>query len=240
METKVGCAQSFLSSVGFPLSFEVPTEGLSGSMIFAWRLGVAFDRVLVQRNIISILVRDDPSTQVWNLSFIHCPADWSLKDDFWLALSDLGASSVDPWVVMGDFNTVLHCSEKIGGLPVASSSCNGLYNLILDFSLVDLGFVGPLFTWCNSRKGNRQIKGRIDKGYATSAWTTLLPKALISHLPRTTSDHCPIFLQTVGGSFTGSKPFIFEQFWFQELGCKSTVKRAWAECFHGSSAFQLV
>lgn len=57
-------AQSFLSSVGFPLSFEVPAEGLSGGMIFAWQLGVVFDRVLVQRNIISILVRDDPSSQV--------------------------------------------------------------------------------------------------------------------------------------------------------------------------------
>lgn len=63
VETKTGSAQEILSWVGFPLSLSLsfPTIGLSGGMIFAWREGLEFDLVLLNRYIISIMVYDDPS-----------------------------------------------------------------------------------------------------------------------------------------------------------------------------------
>lgn len=61
VETKTGSAQEILSRVGFPLSLSFPAIGLSGGMIFAWREGLEFDLVLLNRYIISIMVYDDPS-----------------------------------------------------------------------------------------------------------------------------------------------------------------------------------
>lgn len=128
----------------------------------------------------------------------------------------------------------------MGGRPAATSSRNGLFQLTLSHGLVDLGYVGASYTWCNGQHGSRRIKEQIGKGYTTVDWTSLFPHALVSHLPRTTLDHCLVLLQTVGSSFSGPKPLRFKQLWLKELGCKDIVKNVWSTSHSGSRAFQLV
>lgn len=142
------------------------------------------------------MVYDDPSRQSWALSFIHCPADNCLKEDFWTNLSQVGERFGGPLVILGDYNIVLDQSEKQRGRLVGSSSTNGMYQMVLTHGLVDSGYVGSSFTWCNGSRGSRCIKERLDKGFANTAWSTLFPCALVYHLPRTSSNHCPILLSS--------------------------------------------
>jgi hypothetical protein len=70
----------------------------------------------------------------------------------------------------------------------------GLSGCIPNSQLIDLGFSGPRFTWSNGRGGLALIRERIDKAYCNVAWRNCFPEACVLHLPKTRSDHCPIFL----------------------------------------------
>lgn len=187
-----------------------------------------FDLVLLHRHIISILVFDEPSHQPSALSFIHCPADWDSKAGFWEDLSRLGDRFAGPGAIVGDFNMVLDPCDKQGGKIVASSSTNGLYQLQLHHGLVDLGFSGASFTWCNGKKGSRRIKEQLDKAYANPAWASLFPKSQLIHLPRSSSDHCPILLQSQGQLSLSPKLFHFEQFWSSEPSSVDVIQSSWS------------
>lgn len=96
----------------------------------------------------------------------------------------------------GDFNELTNNYEKWGGNTI-NSNCTSKYIACMNVcNMMDLGFVGPKFTWSNLREPTRLIHERIDKGWANPMWRTLYPEATIFHLPRTHSDHCPLLVDT--------------------------------------------
>ena len=124
------------------------------------------------------------------------------------------ASHVDkPWLVVGDLNEVISQNDKMGGRPICRSIMD-LYGSTMDAcNLIDMGFNGPKFTWSNKRKRN-PIFQRIDRGWANLDWLTMFPNASLWHLPRITSDHCPLLIRTDNRpSSSGLKPFRFEPMW---------------------------
>lgn len=46
--------------MGWPHLIDVPALGLSGGLIFAWRLGVDFELINASRHSISLTIRSDP------------------------------------------------------------------------------------------------------------------------------------------------------------------------------------
>ncbi|KAG6642416.1 hypothetical protein CIPAW_09G139300 [Carya illinoinensis] len=80
---------------------------------------------------------------------------------------------------------------------------------------VDLGCLGPKFTWSNNRHGHNQIRERLNKGLANIQWTNLFPLATITTLAQVTSDHVPILLNTSNCNNL-PKSFKFEKFWTRD------------------------
>lgn len=131
-------------------------------------------------------------------------------------------SCLGSWICLGDFNKVLSQTEKKGSRLVASPSTGGLHNFILNMGLVDIEFVGNLFTWCNGRHG--LILEHLDRAMANRDQRTLFPQATLHHLPRNASDHAPIFLDTQGENSSGPRLFRFEPFWTKDNSCKGDSK----------------
>ena len=99
-----------------------------------------------------------------------------------------------PWAVMGDFNDVTREEEKSGGNGINSRRVFA-YNECMDYcNLIDLGFSGPKFTWSNCRDVSDLIQQRLDRVWVNSGWKFLYPDAIVSHLARISSDHCPLLL----------------------------------------------
>lgn len=93
--------------------------------------------------------------------------------------------------------------------------------------LLVLGFNGPKFTWTNKRK-SKPIFERLDRGWANSEWIQLFPSANLWHLPRITSDHCPILLKFQNDPFVqGDKPFRFEPMWLLDDRFREDVLANW-------------
>lgn len=99
-----------------------------------------------------------------------------------------------PWLIMGDFNDISNTKEKFGGRHPDLNKMALFNDFLNTCNLIDLGFIGPLFTWSNNREHGKTIRTRIDRCHANSSWLNIFPNSIVSHLPRTHSDHCPILL----------------------------------------------
>lgn len=81
---------------------------------------------------------------------------------------------------------------------MSSRRCLQFNEVINSCNLIDLGFKGPSSTWTNNREGPSHIRERLDRVLANMQWKLLFPEAMVSHLPRTHSDHCPLLVDVAG------------------------------------------
>ena len=56
-------------------------------------------------------------------------------------------------LVCGDFNTILSSEEKKGGRPFTMHEARDFQGFMEEMGLLDIGFSGLKFTWCNKRFG---------------------------------------------------------------------------------------
>ena len=128
----------------------------------------------------------------------------------------------------GDFNDVVCGDDKMEGNGVYRrrveeyTSCMNLYNLI------DLGFMGPKFTWTNKRDLIGLIQGRLDRVWANPGWKSCFPKAIVKHLARINSNHCPLLLALDNPPIRiGERPFWFRPIWLGHESFPPIVRDAW-------------
>ena len=166
-----------------------------------------------------------------NISFIfsaiYASPKFYIRRQLWDDLRNMAISIDKPWLLVGDYNDVLCQNEKLGGRRISTSRAN-LYAETMDScNLVDLGFCGPKFTWTNKRKRN-PIYERLDRGWANIDWLSTFPEYKLTHLPRVTSDHCPILVNlSVSKENGGQRPFRFEPNWTLDNRFLGVIDHAW-------------
>ena len=121
--------------------------------------------------------------------------------------------------MFGDFNLLIGSQDKCGGNPPDLGLISDLYDVLVDFSLSDLDFIGKRFTWTNRRPILHTVEERLDFFLANDLWHDQWPFCTVSHLLRYKSDHCPILLN----AFTvrrkkkkRQRVFRFEEVWLQK------------------------
>ena len=85
--------------------------------------------------------------------------------------------------------------------------------------LVDLGFIGQKYTWCNRRFGGERTKLRLDRAVANEGWMLRFPDARVFHSSMSISDHCLIklSLKRDQNRRPQKKRFMFEAMWTREI-----------------------
>ena len=130
---------------------------------------------------------------------------------------------------MGDFNDLLHSSEKRGKNKHPKWKLHGFQKAISDAGLFDLGMSGYQFTWERSRGCEDWVEERLDRGLASSSWIYLFPTAKVTSVEASCSDHLPVFLEPVPMvQSPRTKKFCFENSWLREPDCFNVVKISWA------------
>ncbi|CAN0916967.1 hypothetical protein LINGRAHAP2_LOCUS30016 [Linum grandiflorum] len=69
----------------------------------------------------------------------------------------------EPWLILGDLNSICFPYEKEGGNGFSASATAPFWDFISNNELLDLGFQGEPFTWNNGQEGNRYIRIRLDR-----------------------------------------------------------------------------
>lgn len=135
---------------------------------------------------------------------------------------------------MGDFNEVMWSFEKRGGNSKSWHSMKLFRDVVSHCGLLDLGFTGPSFTWSNGRQGESNIRERLDRTLANSAWKNRYKEIHVKHLPRYKSDHAPISIvsRTSSGAEAGPHTpkqwnFRFEHTWLHHPKFPDVVRKCW-------------
>jgi hypothetical protein len=241
-ETKSPHSQvsSILHSLGFFLMCQVAPIGSNGGLALSWRPGVDLDCFISNKNHISAWCLSDPSYSPWIISCIYGPPNLRDKSAFWDSITFVSDNFACPWLCIGDLNFVLDQSKKQGSRFVASSSSCPFKKFIDHSGLVDLGFAGNPYTWCNKRQGLASIKERLDRGLDSLSWIHLHPEYSITHIPVTNLDHHHILLNTDCQSALLLRPFRFKAFWIHDPTCELVIQDAWSKPVQGSLAHCLI
>lgn len=142
-----------------------------------------------------ILLKVNPrSLNPWILSVVYGSPQERHREDLWNELRSTHGNFAMPWCVVGDFNSVLHPHEKVGGGDFNIRACQRFAHCIFDCNLLDLGYKGPLFTW---RSGN--LKERLDRALCDSQWQALFLTVLLLIFLS-----CPQITAMCGLSLTGN------------------------------------
>jgi hypothetical protein len=97
--------------------------------------------------------------------------------------------------------------------------------------LHDVGFIGLPWTFDNKQKGDRNVKVRLDRAVASSAWLAMFPEHHLRHLVSSRSDHFPILLSA--DTDTNARPDRpirrYKIVWEREPLLSTAVKDAWSK-----------
>ncbi|KAJ8426938.1 hypothetical protein Cgig2_012898 [Carnegiea gigantea] len=136
------------------------------------------------------------------------------------------ASMVDP--DEGDFNSILHQGDRIGGINVTEGEIKDFAACIQHCGLQEFRFEGAFFTWTN-----KQVWSRIDRALHNGFWYACHDFTHVHYRPQGPSDHTPIIL-----SFPHyPKPrytFLFCDMWANDRGFKDIVKTYLTQNQNGS------
>lgn len=170
----------------------MPAERNSGGIIVLWLSDLlTIDEVSMTHQEIHCMVQVLPLPTKWLFTAIYASNVYTDRCLLWNNLKCILDTYKGPWLIGGNFNEILHATEKFGGNMLCISRSNNFLNCINYCGLSDLGFKGSKYTWTNKRSKGHTILERLDLLFANYDWIHLFPNAIVTNLPRTHSDYCP-------------------------------------------------
>ncbi|KAL3636637.1 hypothetical protein CASFOL_018936 [Castilleja foliolosa] len=147
-----------------------PPSGTSGGLILAWKTDIDLTISDINQHYFHTIINFDRDLQPLYFTAVYAPATFTKRMAFWEEIQAISIPDSNPWLLMGDLNSILHHSEKLGGNPFVSSSPKNLAIHLNALGLVDLGFSGSPFTWNNKRSGAANIQQRLDRAVGNDVW----------------------------------------------------------------------
>ncbi|XP_026459370.1 uncharacterized protein LOC113360033 [Papaver somniferum] len=149
------------------------------------------------------------------------------RSQFWQSLSVYSQHVSGPKCFIGDFTALSSVREKFGGDQSLNTTITQFNSFIHENHLLDLGFSGPAYTWCNGRQFQSLIRERLDRVIATPDWYLMFEKSGVLHLPRISSDHSPILLNTCRNIERNPPSYRFKAYWCTHPDFLKVVLESW-------------
>lgn len=105
---------------------------------------------------------------------------------------------------------------------------------IMRNELVDAGFIGDSFTWCNNCRGHGRIWGRLDRALFSLQFQSDFSDFSVHHLDRISSDHSPLLMSFESTCPRTSSRFIFQRMCVDHPNFMTLVATSWSKQIHGS------
>ena len=87
--------------------------------------------------------------------------------DSWKLIEQLRKSSDLPWLIMGDFNEIMHLSEKVEGNLRPEWQMRSFVETINRCQLRDLGFTRSEFSWSRRLGSRGWVRERLDRAFVS-------------------------------------------------------------------------
>ncbi|XP_021744067.1 uncharacterized protein LOC110710117 [Chenopodium quinoa] len=140
-----------------------------------------------------------------------------------------------PWLCVGDYNSILHTSDRLHGVDVTDYETRDFQNLVDDLDLTELKRKGSFYSWSNKAHTGLRTLSRLDRAFGNQAWLASHGHVETVYLPPSLSDHSPVFLDTFSGPVGKGRPFRFLNYIADHPDFLDTVSQAWGS---GNSVWQ--
>jgi len=155
METKQvsKSLESVRVKLGFEANFVVDSIGRSGGLALLWNLETKVEVQNFSRRHINATVLDEKTGNLWNFTGFYGNPETARRSESWAILRFLSKINPAPWLCVGDFNEITNVGEKSSSSYRSPRQMQEFKKVLEDCQLLDLGYEGPRFTWCNGRYG---------------------------------------------------------------------------------------
>ncbi|KAK4707383.1 hypothetical protein R3W88_033072 [Solanum pinnatisectum] len=157
------------------------------------------------------------------VSFIYAKCKEHMRRPLWDKLLHFANRDI-PWCTIGDFNVITNTEEKTGGIPYNMNKSIEFISVIEACGLIDLGYTGIPFTWCNQRAAQARVWKRLDRAMVNDKWLEVMPQTTVEHLSSVGSDHTPLLLEMIRKSDRHIKYFKFLHCWVDNDSFMETVQ----------------
>lgn len=229
METRVHDSEI----TGFRYSFQqyniliVSSVGRAGGLLLLWKKECDLTIKSYSQNHIDFIVKEDNNT-IWRGTSIYGWPKQQEKYRTWTLLRSLRENQNQPWLCFGDFNEILYAFEKMGRRGCNISEMTAFLHTCTFCNPEDMSASGVKYTWTNGRRGEENVKKRLDRFLANPDWLELHPGASFQNLARIASDHSPIICRLVPLVKKKNRIFRFENMWLRDETIHEVVREAWA------------
>jgi len=147
---------------------------------------------------------------------------------------------MEPWILLGDYNTVWQQSEHVNDEGTMGVDTSELQNLFSGLALFDLHFTGHFHTWCNQRMGPARIYCKLDRAIVNARRLSSFPLSCALFLNKGVSDHSPCLVKITNDPWEGPRPFLFCDMWKTDPSYMQLVSSAWRDTIQGHPMYILV
>ncbi|XP_058103424.1 uncharacterized protein LOC131246992 [Magnolia sinica] len=103
----------------------------------------------------------------FHVSIVYAKCNRFLRRGLWEDMSAFSSSLSGPWAVCGDFNAVMEALERWSGRVFDQASADEFAEAIHSAGLINAGFSGNCFTWCNNQSGSARVVRATWEGVAS-------------------------------------------------------------------------
>ncbi|KAH9725610.1 putative ribonuclease H protein [Citrus sinensis] len=216
-------ADDFIKCSGFEYSHRIEATGFSGGIWILWRGYFDVEVLFNHKQFVHFKISKNNNLETW-ITAVYASPNPILRRQLWDHLDFLARTVHGPWLVGGDFNSILCADEKKGGSTHISGVCGLFKSWFNKNGMFDLNFHGPRFTWSRGF-----LMKRLDRAMSNTEWLHKYPDNAVLHLPKIASDHRPILVRfnNDASCVRGQKPFRFLAAWLTDNSFGEFVSNAW-------------
>lgn len=234
-------AQSILNSCGLGMNcIDNYDYARNGRIWLLW----SEERISVQllfrsSQIVHSLITFKSNGSQFLLSAVYAENEATDRGSLWQDLADIANTSSIPWLVAGDFNTMLEFGEKINDGDPVSFDNSELLGCTSACKLQDMSFSGDFFTWCNRREGYQRTYCKLDRVLVNEEWLSAYPASATVFSSNVISDHSNAVI-SISELEVKKRSFKFCNMWTRHPEFQEVVQRAWQTHVTGNPMYVLV
>ncbi|XP_022040503.2 uncharacterized protein LOC110943055 [Helianthus annuus] len=145
-----------------------------------------------------------------------------------------------PWVVMGDFNSVLNFDDALYGTSKQTIGMREFNDCVQQAELMDINAHGLQYTWNQKPKSGVGLLKKIDRIMGNVNFLDQFPSAYAMFHPFRVSDHTPCILKGLGSNVHRPRPFKFPNFIASKPEFKEAVQMEWMNRIDGITMLSVV
>lgn len=205
-----------------------------GRIVIMWKAPKVEMEVLdLDPQYIHARLRCKVSNIYFHTTFIYGFHSIGHRRPLWGKLIDLCPGPNMPWLLLGDFNSVLNIDERTNGAPVSSYEMRDLLDATILLGLLDTNSAGSLYTWSNGT-----VLSKLDRVMTNDAWVQAGFHSFTHYLPiGCLSDHAAAVSMFFEPGQQCNKMFQFFNMWAAHPDFLGIVQGIWGQQVLGTAQY---